>query len=383
MDYSHLLKKRLFSPGPTTIPLQSQFAAVNNNPYHRSPAFNSIFLNCLDMLKNFFGTHMSPLILSSSGTGAMEAALVNLTDAGTPILMINGGKFGERWTKMAQSYSCEASIISVPWGSVLSPEDLRAHLKKNSKYKAVFFQGVETSTGVYFPVKEYAKIIREYSDALIVVDALSSILAHELKMDEWHIDCAIAASQKGFGVGAGLSFLALSERARSRLSSRPRFYFDLQKELKGQQSKGESAWTPATQLILSLQSSLQSLCSLGPEFLYAYHQQMSDSVRDAFTAMGIEFYVNKDYARSVTTLLIPKDVDGEKLKALIQKKYGMTFAGGQDHLKGKILRLAHMGFVDPFDLLSAVAAFELAMKDLGFPALLGKGTGAMMKSFPM
>lgn len=382
MDFSHLLKKRIFSPGPTTIPLQSQFAAIDNNPYHRSEAFNSILMNCLELLQVFFGTKTSPLILSCSGTGVMEAAMVNLTEPGSKVLMVSGGKFGDRWAKMAQAYSCDCTLATVPWGKVLTPDEMRKYLQKEPKLKAVFFQGVETSAGSYFPVQELVKTVRENSDALIVVDTLSSILCHELNMDAWSIDCAIAASQKGFGAGPGLGFIALSEKARSRFTKRPRFYFNLETEIVAQ-AKGKTSFTPATQLILNLQSSLQMLSSIGRESLYAYHTRMCDAMRQAVLAIGVEPFVKEHYARSLTTVEVPKGVDGEKLKSLIQKKYAVTIAGGQDHLKGKILRLAHMGFVDPFDLLSTVAALELSLTDLGFRDVLGKGTSVMMKKFPM
>lgn len=382
MDLSHLLKKRLFTPGPTAIPLQSQFAAVDNNPYHRSESFNSIIMNSLELLKVFFGTRTNPMIFSSSGTGAMEAALVNLTDSGSRVLMVVGGKFGERWAKMAKVYGCETVVLTAPSGTALSPDVLKDHLEKDPKYKAVFFQAVETSTGVYFPVKEYVKIIREKTEALIVVDVLSSILAHEFEMDEWGVDCAIAAGQKGFGVGPGLSFVAISERARTRLSQRPRFYFNFEYEMH-EQVKGKTAWTPATQLILSLHASLKQFQLIGRESLYKFHQNMCFAVRQAVLEMGLSLYVKEDFAYSVTTLEIPKNLDGEKLKSNLQKNFHMTFAGGQDDLKGKILRLAHLGFVDPFDLLSAIAALELTLTKMQFGEVLGKGTSVFMKNFPI
>lgn len=382
MDFSHLLKKRLFAPGPTAIPLASQFAAIDNNPYHRTDLFYSIIMNCSDMLKNFFGTQTRPLILTTSGTGAMEAAMVNFTDPGTQILMVTGGKFGDRWVKMAEAYGCDAYVVNVPWGQSLSPDDFRMHLKKNPKVKAVFFQAVETSTGAYFPVHEFASIVRQHSDALVIVDSLSSVLCHEMKMDAWGIDCVFAASQKGFGVGGGLAFLALSERARSRMSSRQRFYFNLAEEIKAQ-SVGKTAWTPGTQSIVTLQASLQSLTKIGRENLYAFHEKMTHAVRESLAAMELEPLVKHSYAHSLTPFLMPPGIDAKQLGIRLTRHYGITIAGGQDHLKGKILRLAHFGFVDPFDLLAAIAAVELAMNDLGYTKALGKGTAAMMKNFPM
>ena len=382
MDFSHLLKKRLFSPGPTEIPLRSQFAAVDNNPYHRTQAFYSIIMNCLEFLKGFFGTETMPVILTASGTGAMEAALVNLTNPGTRVLMISGGRFGDRWIKMAQAYACETTVVAVPWGQSLSPDELLQQLKKNSGIQAVFFQAVETSTGAYFPVAELARTVRQNSDALVIVDALSSLLCHEMNMDAWGIDCVFAASQKGFGAGAGLSFIALSERARSRLSVRPRFYFNLVEEMQAQ-STGKTAWTPGTQSILTLQASLKALSAIGREELYKFHRQMAYAVRAALAAMGIEPFVKDQYAFSVTPFKVPSDIAGEKLKATLQEKYSVTFAGGQDHLKGKVLRLAHLGFVDPFDLLAAIAALELSLKGHGYTKALGLGTNAMMQNFPM
>lgn len=304
--------------------------------------------------------------------------MVNLTEAGDKVLMIHAGRFGERWAEMAIAYGCEAVTLEVPWGQVPSPDDVLKKLNEHKGIKAVFFHGVETSTGVYFPVEHFAKLIRSKSDALIVVDAISSLICHEMKMDEWDIDCVVAASQKGFGTAPGLSFVSLSERAWQRLSKRPRFYFDLRVEKK-EQAEGRTAWTPGTQLVMSLHSSLQALLAIGPAELYSFHKRLTEGVRAALQAMGLELYVSKDYAYSVTPFKIPPSVNTGELNRKLANQYNMIFAGGQNQLKGKVLRIAHVGFVDPFDILAAIAGLELALKSSGLD-VVGKGTSAFLSN---
>ncbi|MBI2603276.1 MAG: alanine--glyoxylate aminotransferase family protein [Deltaproteobacteria bacterium] len=352
--------------------------SVENNPYHRTDFFYSLISNCHDFLKPFFGTSGTPLILTSSGTGAMEAAMVNLTDPEDKVLMIHAGRFGERWAEMAMSYGCQTVRLDIPWGQVPDPDDLVKVLAKEKAFKAVFFHGVETSTGVYFPVAELTKVIRANSDALVVVDAVSSLVCHEMNMDDWGVDCVVAASQKGFGTAPGLSFISLSERAWQRLSKRPRFYFDLRTEKK-EQSEGKTAWTPGTQLVLSLHSSLQTLLAIGRPNLYDFHARITEGVRAALRAMGLELYVPQDYAHSVTPFKVPQSIRAGDLNKELVNKYNMIFAGGQNQLQGKVLRIAHIGFVDPFDIHAALAGLELSLKTHGID-VVGKGSGEFLRS---
>lgn len=382
MDYTRLLKKRLLTPGPTPIPKESELAVMMDLPYHRSESFNSVMMNCAELLKVFFGTKSAPLFLSSSGTGAMEAAVLNLTNPEDKVLVISGGKFGERWAELTNCYGCQVQTLQCPWGTIVQPEQLKTVMEEQGPFKAVFFQAVETSTGVYFPVKEFAEIIRKHSEALVIVDALTSLQAHEMQMDEWGLDCVVSASQKGFGVPPGLSFIALSDRAKESFSQRPRYYFNLETEIQTQ-AEGQSAWTPPVSLMIALESSLKIFHGIGLSQLYKAHADLSHAVRLSLQAMGFHLFVSQDFAYSLTSFQAPEGVDSKELKTRLSKNYQMDISGGQGVMKGKLLRISHMGFIDPFDVFSALGALDLVLKDLGYESHVGKGVEEFIKNFPL
>lgn len=359
---NNFIRDRLLCPGPTPVPLASHWGSLGKDPYHRHSSFYDVFLKVRALLQPFFNSEQQPLLLTASGTGAMEAALANLTEQGDAVLIIEAGRFGERWSALANSYGCEVHRYSVPWGGVPDPDLLRIELAKR-KFQAVFFQGVETSTGVYLPVEELARLVRAASDALVVVDGISSLLAHKMDMQAWGIDCVIGGSQKGFGAAPGLSFVALSARALANFSERKRFYFDLRKETK-LQADGISAWTPNTQLILTLEQSLIQLNELGCERLRDLHRAVAVSLREALQAGGLKLFVSDSYAYSLTPFYVPKPLTPKQVRHVLSSRYRLQFAGGQDALASKILRIAHLGFIDPFELLAALAGLELAINQL-------------------
>ena len=372
------LRNRLFCPGPTPVPQRTALAGLETNVYHRSAEFKEVLIRCRQGLRPFFGSKDDPIIFTSSGTGALEAALVNLTDEGDEVLVVNGGKFGERWTKLAARYRCKVHEIAIDWGESPDPEQLVARLQDEPKIRAVFLQANETSTGVAYPVESIAKAIRAINqDVLIIVDGVSALVAHEMDMQSWDIDCVVSGSQKGFGIPPGLSFLALSERAKSSLSQRPRFYFDFEKEFQGQQ-KGESAWTPATTLLFSLEQSLQELNHFGAKNMVSYHARMAEACRQAVQALGLKLFSRRHHSQALTAICLPTDIDGVALVKHAKSKYGAYFAGGQDQAKGKIIRIAHLGIFDQFDLLTAVSAFEFCLRDFGYKFDLGSGVAAAM-----
>ncbi len=374
------VKERLFCPGPTPVPSEIGIAALHTDVYHRTDTFRNDFLECRRLLQPFFGCSEAPLILTSSGTGALEAALVNLTAVGDSILVINGGKFGERWEKIGKAYQCQVETYLIPWGTCPDVNQLVAKIKALPRCKAVFFQANETSTGVAYPVEELTKAIRKNSEALVVVDAVSGMIAHRMEMDAWGVDCVVSGSQKGFGIPPGLSFIGLSKRAWGQLSDRPRFYFDLNKERKGQES-GETAWTPATTLVMSLLVALRQLSMLGPDACEKHHRLLSEASREAARALGLELFPKSHYSQALTAMRLPPSIDGSALIKHCRKSYGAIFAGGQDHLKGKIIRLAHLGMVDQLELLAGIAALEMGLIALGHKHSLGAGVGAAMKVF--
>lgn len=374
------VKNRLFCPGPTPVPLEIGMSALESNMYHRTDSFREVVLSCRRGLAPFFNTTEDPIILTSSGTGALESAVVNLTNEQDQVLVINGGKFGERWEKLASSYKCQLIPFKIEWGTSPDLKELEKLLSDNPNCKAVFFQANETSTGVAFPVEHIAATIRKVApQALIIVDAVSGLIAHKIDMNNWGLDCVVSGSQKGFGIPPGLSFISLSERAWNSLTARPKFYFDLKKERAGQKT-GETSWTPATTLILSLKSALDKLNVLGPDGCDLHHRKLALACRAAVEAIGLELFPRSHLSQALTAVKLPNSIDGSKLIKLCREKYGAIFAGGQDHLKGKILRISHLGFVDHLDLVSGIAALEMGLASLGFEFNLGAGTGAAMKT---
>lgn len=378
MEYSFPIKPRLSCPGPTTVPLDSALAGLHTEVYHRSPEFKEEVLKSRQLLQPFFGSTELPLLLSASGSGAMEAAMQNLSCEGDKVLVINGGKFGDRWAKLSQAYACDLVEMRLPWGHSVDMDALEDILKKNKDIRAVFFQGNETSTGVAYPTEKIAKLIREICpDALVVVDAISALVAHKIEMAAWDIDCLLSGSQKGFGVPPGLSFISLSDRAWSRISTRQKFYFDLEKERKGQET-GTTAWTPPVSLINTLNGSLERLSLLGVDTCVQYHQDAAQICRHAIQAIGLKLFSQKDHSQALTAIQLPASIDGVKFNQHVKNKYGISFAGGQDEAKGKIVRVAHLGIFDVFDVLSNISALELALTEFGYSFDLGSGTKAAM-----
>ena len=370
---------RLFCPGPTPSPWFVKEAALETDIYHRSKEFEQIVLECASKLKPLFGVSTQPVILTTSGTGGMESLLVKLTDEGDEVIVLVAGKFGERWQKLNAAYGNKPHVAAIEFGKIPRASDIDRIFKQCPRPKAIFFQANETSTGARLPVEELCQAIRRHNkDTLIVVDAVSSLGAHTLEMDKWGIDAAVSGSQKGFGVAPGLAFVALSERAWKHRSKRGKFYFDLDRERKGQET-GRTAWTPAVSLMLSLQASLREIDRIGVSAFAAHHDRLGRATRAAFAAIGLELFVEKDAVSSaLTAIRVPEGIDGSKLLADIKARYGAIVSGGQDDLKGKIIRFSHLGFVGPFNLIDGLAAVEFGLADAGWKFTLGSGVAAAM-----
>lgn len=351
-------KSRLRTPGPTPI-LSDQ-----EDHYHRSEEFAQIFLRCRKLLAPLFGCSEPPVILSSSGTGAMEACLMHLCSPGDRVLVVEGGKFGQRWVAMAERFGLDVHTLKVKWGEAVCVAQIHDHMSQKPVPRVVFFQASETSTGVYHPVKTIAVELRQtHPEVFIVVDGISSVGAHPMKMNRWGIDGVVSGSQKGFGIPPGLSFVALSERALLHNSSQRRFYFDLIREYKNQ-SRGHASWTPAISLVCQLLKTLEYWHQVGLDAVYTQHEQASQAMRSTLEMMGIELFTqNPSYA--LTSFKVPCGVCGLKLLTHLQQHYGVVCAGGQEHLKGQIVRIAHLGFFDRLDLMAGLAALEMSFADLG------------------
>ncbi len=370
-------RERLFCPGPTPL-LREVEQRLGESCYHRQADFVALFQNCRHKLARLVSTESLPVLLATSGSGAMEAALVSLTVPHDRVLVLNGGKFGERWQKIAQAYGCEVITDTFAWGGVPDFEQLEDLLRgKAAGIKVFFLQACETSTAVYYPVAEIAALVRQHSpECLIVVDAISSLVAHELHMDKWGIDCVVAASHKGLGLPPGLAFAFLSERARRNFSARPRFYLDLDAELRAQQD-GKSRFTPAINTIVALDYVLDRLLDTGTELLEQRHAALARACRAAGTALKLLPFARTHPANSVTALRTP--VDAVKLCGLLRKNYRMQFAAGQGKMRTQLLRIAHLGCVDVFDLLTAISAVELALHECQHDFVLGDGVRAALE----
>jgi len=368
------MKRRLFTPGPTMVPEEVLLEMAQPIIHHRSEAFGKLFGQVQEDLKYLFQTENPVLILTSSGTGAMEAAVVNLLAREDTALVIRGGKFGERWGELCDAYGVRYIAVDVEWGDAVDPEEVRNALKEHPEVKVVFVTYSETSTGVLHDVKALAEVARE-ADVLLVVDAISSLGAHPLPMDEWGVDVVLTGSQKGLMLPPGLAFISLSERAWEAVerSDLPKYYWDLRKA-RSSLSKGQTPYTPAVSLIVGLGRSLRIIREVGLEALWRRHARHAEATRKAIQALGLKLFARVP-SNVLTIVRVPDGVDG---KALLKaaRTYGVTFAGGQEKLSGKVVRITHLGYVDDFDAISAVAALERALKDVGWKVPMGKGIAA-------
>ena len=368
---------RLFCPGPTPVPEHVLAAMSDTSMYHRSDEFYKISRECSEMLAPIFGSKNLPIMLTSSGSGALEAAVVNLTAPGDKVVVVNGGKFGERWEKLNSGYGCEVSVLNLSWGKAPKASDILELIQKQDGTKALFLQANETSTGSYYGIETLIPDIRKSFKGLIIVDCISSLCAHEMRMDEWEIDAVVAGSQKGFGLPPGLAFISLSDRAWGSLSTRPRFYFDLTGERKGQ-AEGRSAWTPASTLTLGLHAALKTMHATGLNELYKHHDRMARASRAFAKAVQLKLFCPDSPSNSLTTMSMPAGVDGSKVVKELRRRFQSFFAGGQDQLKGKVIRYSHLGFVSIFDLINGLSALEFVLDDNGHNFDFGSGVKAAM-----
>lgn len=372
-----MLKKYLITPGPTAVPEQVLLDMARPMIHHRTPEFEAIFKEARNGLKKVFKTSQEPLILASSGTGAMESAIVNTLNQGDKVLVINGGKFGERWLKICQTYNINAESITVEWGRSVNVEDVKAFLTKNPDTKAVFVQGSETSTTVYHPIKELAAITKNMAETLLVVDGITSAGVHDTCFDEWGIDILITGSQKAFMLPPGLAFITLSQKAWNMVerSTLPKFYFNLKTELKNQ-VKNTTAWTAGVSLIIGLKTVLEMMEKEGIDNVFKRHSINAEATRAACKALGLKLLAQDLPSNAATGCFLPENIDGKAFVKYLRDKCGVALAGGQDHLAGKILRISHLGYHDAFDTITAISAIEMGLKKFGANITLGSGVAA-------
>lgn len=371
-------KKYLLSPGPTAVPESVLARMAEPMIHHRTPQFSAIFAEVKKDLKYVFQTEEEVIILASSGTGAMEATITNLFSKGDKVIFVNGGKFGERWGKIASTYGLETIEITVEWGQAVDVSAVKELLDKDAGIKAVLMQASETSTTAAHPVKEIAALTKD-RDTLLVVDGITAVGVMDLPMDKLGIDVLLSGSQKAFMLPPGLAFIALSQKAWgfADKSDLPKFYFNLKTENKNQVAgKDTTAYTPAVSLIIGLAEVLRLVKEESLENLFNRHATLARATRAAVKALGLKLLAPDSPADSATGAYVPEGVDGAKLVKFLRDDMGVTLAGGQDHLKGKIIRIAHLGYYDTFDIIIAISSIEMALVKLGHKTELGKGVAA-------
>jgi aspartate aminotransferase-like enzyme len=359
-------KTRLFTPGPTPLLPAAQFAMAAADIHHRTAEFRAMFTKVLSQLKDFVGTKNDVLVLASSGSGAMEASVTNLTSPGDRVLVLTAGKFGERWTGIAKAFNLEVDVVSAPYGSTFSLDAVKAALKLETR--VVFVQATESSTGVRHDVEAIGKLLKEQkSEALFVVDAITGLGTTHLDMDAWGIDVLIGGSQKALMIPPGLSYLAVSQRAWDRMEStyNPRYYFDLRKERKNA-AKGESAYTPSVALIAAMGAALDWIAGQADGNLVEGRKKLVDSAntcaamtRAAASAMGFELFAPKGYeAAAATAIVPPKGTDSGIIVKGLRSKFAAIVTDGQGEMKGSLFRIAHIGFFDYLDTIAIIGALE-------------------------
>jgi len=368
-----VIKDYLLAPGPTPVPPDVLLRMAEPIIHHRAPAFSELFERVREGLKYVFQTKNEVIVLASSGTGAMESAISNTLSSGDKALVINGGKFGERWGLICKTYGVDPVVIDVEWGKAVDPQVVEDHLKKDPEIKAVCVQASETSTGVKHDIEALGKIVAQKDNTILIVDAITGIGVFDIKTDDWNLDIVAGGSQKAFMLPPGLAFITLSDKAWSfaEKSNLPKFYFDLRKEKKSH-LKNQTSYTPAVSLIMGLDRVLTRMKEEGLENVIARHSKLAEATREAMKALGLELLADSP-SNAVTAIKAPEGINGGDIVKTLRNKYRMTIAGGQDHLKGKIFRIAHLGYSDQFDVINAVSAVEQTLKSLGHPVELGKG----------
>lgn len=358
-------KTRLFTPGPTPLLPAAQFAMAAADIHHRTPEFRALYTRVLGQLKEFVGTQNDVILLSSSGTGAMEASVSNLTSPGDRVLVLTAGKFGERWTGIAKAFGCEVDVVSAPYGETFSLDQVKAALKLETR--AVFMQSSETSTGVRHCVPAVAKLLKDTkSEALLIVDGITGLGTSHLDMDKVGVDVLIGGSQKAVMIPPGLSYLAISQRAWDRMEAtyNPRYYFDLRKERKNAKN-GESAYTPAVALIAALGAAFDYIAGQADGDLAEGRRKLVDNAetiaamtRAAVTALGFKLFAPDAPSAAATAVNAPEGVDSGTIVKDLKSRFAAVITNGQGEMKGKIFRIAHLGFFDYMDTIALVGALE-------------------------
>ncbi len=358
------------TPGPSPVPAAVREALAREIIHHRTDEFKSILTSVHQGLKDIFCTDNPVLVFSSSGTGAMEAAVVNFLSRKDKVIVINGGKFGERWKGICQAYGVETIEYVLEWGTAPDAGHIAELLKKNRDVKAVYTTLCETSTGTAYDIEQIARVTGE-TDALCVVDAISGLGQDELRTDDWKVDIVVSGSQKGFMLPPGLAFMSLSRKAEEYLgkSDLPCYYFDVQKALKSH-AKNDTPYTSAVSLIVGLDAAIKLLKEDGMEKRWEYCKTLARAAREAAKALGLSLFSQRP-SSSVTAIMAPQGIKSTDLVKKLRNEEGLSIAGGQDAVKDAIFRIAHMGWINAQDLIMCFSLVEKALRSLGYDFKLG------------
>ena len=377
----YIRKQRLLTPGPTPLYPPALHAMMASDIHHRTEDFRNIYRSALKDLKEVLGTQNDVLIFSSSGTGAMDAAVSNLFSRGDKVIVCTAGKFGERWVEIAAAYGLTSVVVKAEYGESVTPERVVAALAENPDARGVFIQASETSTGTAHDVRAMAAAIAK-TQAIFVVDAITGIGTMPLDIEGWGLDVVIGGSQKAFMIPPGLAFMTISPKAWkfAETANLPHYYFNLKKEKKSADG-GESSWTPSTSLVLALASALTYIKQIGMPKLVENAQLLARATRDAASALGLELFSPGSPGSSVTAIKAPAGMDSGVIVKEFKSRFGAIIANGQGSMKGQIFRMAHLGYFDFADMFAVIAALEIILHANGHPVVFGSGVAAVQRVY--
>ncbi|AUM64759.1 aminotransferase [Brevibacillus laterosporus] len=365
-------------PGPTPIPPRVQQAMNRPMIGHRSGQFSQMLSDVAEKIKPAFGTAQQVYVIAGSGTSALEMSVVNTLQAGDEAIVTISGAFGERFAKICERYQIKVHRLEVAWGEAITPELLQDFLVQHPMAKAVFATYCETSSGVLNPIPELSRVVKKHSNALFIVDAVSCLGAVPCEMDEWGLDIVVTGSQKAFMLPTGLAFIAVSQQAWKRIEqiTPQAFYLDL-KAYRKSMADQTTPYTPAVSLVFGLEEVVAMLDEEGLPQVFARHELMKNMTRAAMRALGLPLMTEDEYASPTVTSVDPGDLfDAEELRKILRTKYNVVIAGGQQHLKGRIFRIGHMGYCDPQDVLTVISLIEVSLQQIGYEITLGAGVRA-------
>lgn len=371
----------LLTPGPTPVPNEVAQEEAKPILHHRTTEFGKIFVEVIEGMKYVFQTKNDVLMVTGSGTAAMEAAVVNLLSPQDEVIVASCGNFGDRWENICNVYGVKVHKVAVDWGQAVNPEDIEKILRQNKNIKAVFTTHTETSTGIVNDIETIGKIVKD-TDAVLVVDTVSGLAGQKFLTDDWYVDVAVTGSQKGLMCPPGLSFATVSQKAWKLVekSTLPKFYLDFNKMRKSIDNK-ETPFTPAVSLVVALHKAIEIIKEKTLEKIWEQTEKLAVATRSAVKAMGLKIFCDENHISNVVTpISMPENIDGQKVVKTLREEFGISIAGGQGKLKGKIVRIAHMGYIDKFDLIVGISGLEIVLNKLGYKVELGVGVKAFLNN---